>query len=121
MVGRVFVYRMGAEKLRLKKPKRIPPSQWAPKYRVILREGEPRAWRNDTAAYQAGIMDAIMHPSVEHAAICKPPQSGLTEAVNTVIGACIDMDPGDAIMVYPDDDTKRINFKDRLAPMIRLS
>ena len=121
MVGRVFRYRMGAEKLRLKKPKRVPPSQWAPKHRVIMREGEPRSWRNDTAAYQPGIMDAIMFPSVEHAAICKPPQSGLSEAVNTVIGTCIDVDPGDGIMVYPDDETKKLNFKDRIQPMIKRS
>lgn len=121
MVGRVFRYRMGAEKLRLKKPKRVPPSHWAPKHRVIMREGEPRAWRNETAAYQHGIMDAIMFPSVEHAAICKPPQSGLSEAVNTVIGTCIDVDPGDGIMVYPDDETKKLNFKDRIQPMIKRS
>jgi len=121
MVGRVFTYRMGAERLRLKKPPRIPVSQWAEKFRVVEQSAKPGRWRNDTAAYQVGLMDAIDHPSVETVVNCKPPQTGGTECAHNFVGSRVDMDPGEVLYVYPDDPTATLNSKDRIQPMLRKS
>lgn len=120
MVGQSFVYRMGAERLRLKKPKRIQVSKWAEKYRVV-NSSRPGPWRNATTPYLAGIMDAIDHPAVERVAFCKPPQSGGTEAAINYVGSRVDMDPADVLMVYPDDATKTLNLKDRVHDMLSRS
>lgn len=121
MAGRAHVYRMGAEKLRLKKPRRIPVSQWAEKYRVVMQSSRPGKWRNATAAYQAGIMDAIDHPAVETVVNCKPPQAGGTECAHNFVGSRVDMDPGEVLYVYPDDPTATLNSKDRIQPMLENS
>jgi terminase, large subunit len=121
MAGRAHVYRMGAERLRLKKPKRRPVSEWAERFRVLSQSSRPGPWRNATARYLAGIMDAIDHPSVETVVFCKPPQSGGSEAVHNFVGSRIDMDPGEVLYVYPDDQTASLNCKDRIQPMLTAS
>jgi phage terminase large subunit GpA-like protein len=121
IVGRSHVYRMGAERLRLKKPKRRPVSEWSERYRVLSQSSRPGPWRNSTARYLVGIMDAIDHPSVETVVFCKPPQSGGSEAVHNFVGSRIDMDPGEVLYIYPDDHTASLNSKDRIQPMLTSS
>jgi len=121
IVGRSFVYRMGAERLRLKKPKRRPVSEWSERYRVLSQSSRPGPWRNSTARYLVGVMDAIDHPSVETVVFCKPPQSGGSEAVHNFVGSRIDMDPGEVLYIYPDDHTASLNSKDRIQPMLTAS
>lgn len=121
IVGRSHVYRMGAERLRLRKPKRRPVSEWSERYRVLSQSSRPGPWRNSTARYLVGIMDAIDHPSVETVCFCKPPQSGGSEAVHNFVGSRIDMDPGEVLYIYPDDHTASLNSKDRIQPMLTAS
>jgi len=121
IVGRSHAYRMGAERLRLRKPKRRPVSEWSERYRVLPQSSRPGPWRNSTARYLVGIMDAIDHPSVETVVFCKPPQSGGSEAVHNFVGSRIDMDPGEVLYIYPDDHTASLNSKDRIQPMLTAS
>jgi phage terminase large subunit GpA-like protein len=81
----------------------------------------PGKWKNSVTPYLAGIMDASFFPSVREITICAPPQSGKSESIINCIGYAIDSAPGPLIMVYPDEDTAKLNSEDRVKPMIRSS
>ena len=107
-----------AERRAMRKKRQVPVSEWAERCRVLpstARHGGP--WRNSSAAYLAGIMDASFFPSVEEIIVCAAPQTGKTEAVYTCLGYASDMRPGNAMIVFPDEQTAKDNAKDRLAPM----
>jgi len=116
-----------AERKVLRKRKRIKPSEWAEKHRVLGQESAlPGPWRNDTAPYVTGILDAAYAPGVKEVDWCAAPQVGKTEAVNTLLGYSIDRDPGPAMLVYPDQATAKHNIVKRirkglLEPSPRLS
>ena len=104
-----------------RKPKRIPVSKWAEKYRVLVKSALPGAWRNSVTPYLVGIMDASIVPCVETIIMCKSPQVGGTEAMHNFVGWTIDIDPGDVLYVFPDDMLAKENMKDRILPMIKSS
>ena len=108
----------GVKKL-LKQKKQIPVSRWAEKHRVVPADSAvPGPWRNATAAYLSGIMDASFYPSVQEIVICAPPQTGKSDCVNNCVGYALDRKPGNVLYVYPDELTARDNSKDRIGPMI---
>jgi Bacteriophage tail assembly protein len=116
-----------AERQQLRKRRRIPPSEWAERHRVLNEESAlPGPWKNDTAPYVTGILDAAYAPGVQEVDWCAAPQVGKTEAVNTLLGYAIDRDPGPAMLVYPDRETAKHNITKRirkglLEPSARLS
>jgi len=93
-------------------------SRWAAQHRVVTMSSRPGPWRNETTPYLTGIMDASWHPSVRVVICCKPPQVGMSEAVNNCIGYAIDCDPAPALYVYPDEITARHNSTARIQKMI---
>jgi len=105
----------------LRKRRRILPSQWAARHRVISESVLPGRWRPETVAYQGGIMDASFFPGVETVVVRKSVQSGMSECVHTCVGYAIDRDPGPCMYVFPDKDTAEDNSRDRILPMIESS
>jgi len=111
-----------ADRLVLKKRRRVAASDWMPRHRVMsngILAGSK--WSNDLTPYTAGIMDASFFPGVQTIIACATPQTGKSEAVNNCIGFASDMDPGPAMYVYPDRDTAAENSRDRLQPMFEKS
>jgi len=110
-----------AERKVLRKRKKIPVSEWAERYRVVIQSSLPGPWRNATTPYLAGLMDAANFPSVQEIGLCKAPQVGGSEAAHNFVGYTIDRDPGPVLYVYPDEVTAKENNKDRVEPMIKNS
>ncbi len=110
-----------AERKVLRRRKKIPPSAWCEKHRILTMSSLPGPWRNESTPYLAGIMDASMHPSVQEVVICKSPQTGGSEAINNVIGYVSDRAPGPVLYVYPDELTAKENAIDRIGPMFTSS
>ncbi|WP_051261597.1 terminase gpA endonuclease subunit [Desulfovibrio inopinatus] len=110
-----------AERRILRKRKRIPTSEWAERYRVVVESVRPGPWSNAVAPYQKGIMDASTWPGVETTIVCKCVQSGITDSTHNCIGSLIDQAPGPVMYVFPDRDMCGENFKDRILPMIQAS
>jgi phage terminase large subunit GpA-like protein len=108
-----------AERRILRKRKAVPPSVWAERYRHLPRDAAlPGPWKNATVAYAAGIMDASFFPSVQETIVCAAPQTAKTEINYTCLGFAIDMRPGNALIVFPDEDQAKDNCADRIQPMI---
>lgn len=105
----------------LRKKKRIKPSEWAPKHRVVTMGNFQGPWRNEVTPWSAGIMDAIDFPTVRVANIRKCPQSGITEAVITWVGCRMDQAPMPVVWLLPDKETAKENSNDRIIPMFRSS
>lgn len=74
-----------AEKRVFRRHRKIPVSQWAEKYRYVTMSVLPGRWRNETAPYLAGIMDASFNPAVQTVIICKAPQIGGPLSLDTPI------------------------------------
>ena len=102
-----------------RKHKRIPVSRWAERYRFVSMSVLPGRWKNEVTPYLAGIMDASWFPTVQEVVICKAPQVGGTEGVLNCLAYAIDIDPGAALCIYPDELTAKENSQDRIQPMIK--
>ncbi len=111
----------GPERSVYRKRKMIPVSEWAEKYRMIKTSSLPGPWRNDVTPYLVGVMDAAVFPGVQEIVLCKAPQVGGSEAIHNVMGRMIDLDPGPAMYVFPDQLTAEENATDRIIPMITSS
>lgn len=116
-----FVSFSRPEKKIMRRRKKLPVSEWAERHRHVTMSSITGPWRNEVTPYLAGIMDGIQFASVRVAAVCKCPQSGVTEAVHNFIGAAIDQDPGPVLYVFPDQETAEENSQDRILPMIKTS
>jgi phage terminase large subunit GpA-like protein len=105
-----------------RKRKKIPVSVWATKHRVVTRGPlEGTRYRNTTAPYLSGMMDACFFPSVETIILCAALQVGKSFCLDTCIGYAVDVEPGPVLYVYPDEETAIENSKDRILPMIQQS
>lgn len=102
-------------------PERLKVSEWAERYRYLddKTSAIPGRWSNAVTPYLVGIMDAINEPGVQEIAFCKPTQVGATEVVHNILGYCIMMDPGSAMIVYPTDPLAASVSKNRIQPMLR--
>lgn len=111
-----------AERRIYRKRKKIPVSLWASRHRVVTRGPlEGTRYRNSTAPYLSGIMDASFFPSVETVILCAALQVGKSFCMDTCVGYAVDLEPGPVLYVYPDEDTAIENSKDRILPMIQQS
>ncbi len=96
-------------------------SQWADANRILSSEASAEAGRWDTrrAAYQRGIMDAVVSPGVSEVVVMSSAQVGKTEIQNNVLGYFIDQDPAPVLVLHPTIEMAEAYSKDRLAPMVR--
>lgn len=102
-------------------PPALTVSEWADAHRLLPETSAARGarWRNTTAPYLAGIMNVIHEPGIRTAALMKCHQSGGSEALNNVIGYCMEHDPCPMLVVHPTAAAAEAYSKERLADMIR--
>ena len=105
----------------LEPPPDLTVSQWAEEHRMLPEASASRGskWRNDTAPYLAGVMDATVEPGVSKIALMKSAQSGGSEAINNIIGYHVQHDPCPMLIVHPIHSAAEAWSKERLADMIR--
>ncbi len=117
--GQRFVFDLSrAERSVLRRRKWMRPSQWVEANRYVRMSSMPGRWRNIFTPYLVGIMDAARYPGVETVILCKTPQTGGSEAGMNILAHMIDLAPGPAMIVFPDELTARENVRDRLLPML---
>lgn len=106
------------ERLVFRKPKRLPPSEWAAKYRKVTYGPLKGAYFDpDFMPHVLGLMDAAAEPCVREIAVCKAPQTGGSACWETFLASRADMAPGDTLIVYPDQNTAKKRCQDYLQPM----
>lgn len=104
----------------LRPRERLPVSKWAEKYRILPDTNAiPGPWRNRITPYLVEIMDTFSDDSVERIVFVKPTQVGGTSAMENMLGAVIDQDPGPTMIVYPSDKLAERTVEAKLDPMIR--
>ena len=102
-------------------PPSLTVSEWAEANRILpeTSAGPGARWRNETAPYLTGIMDAVLEPGVKKCALMKAHQSGGSEFLHNVIGYFIEHDPCPMLFVHPTVEVAEEWSKERLADMIR--
>ncbi len=122
MAGSVRFQFSAAERKVYRHRKRVRPSVWAERHRVVTAGPlEGARWKNSTAQYLVGIMDASFSPGVQTIIVCAAPQTGKSAAIDTCFAYAMDMDPGPMLHVYPDRPLAKKNNQDRIQPMIQKS
>lgn len=118
--GGIYRYSLSsAERVVMRRQKYLSPSQWAEQRRVVRMSSLPGRWQNLFTPYLVGIMDAARHTGVQVVILCKTPQTGGSEAGLNILGQMIEMSPGPAMVVFPDEITAKENSKDRILPMLQ--
>lgn len=109
-----------AERRILQKRKKLPPSQWSEKERLLRRGAKAGPWRNSANPVGALVMDLIAAFYVRIAVIAKGSQTGMSDAVYNVLGREIDYSTGSdaALVVLADEKSVKKHSKKRLIPMI---
>ncbi|MCU0589872.1 MAG: phage terminase large subunit family protein [Desulfobacterales bacterium] len=98
---------------------RISVSQWAEKYRMVVRGPAQGKWRNEVTPYCIEPMDTIALPWVRKVFLCWAPQTGKTSVGLNFMLYAIDVDPGPAMYVMPDEKVSKRIAKRQLIPTIR--
>jgi phage terminase large subunit GpA-like protein len=106
----------------LRRRRKVAPSVWAPKNRIVTYGPlKGSRWDNSFMPHMRGVIDAGFFPSVRVIGNCKTPQTGSSAGVETAIGYCADVRPGDTLIVYPDRETAAKRSTDYLQPMFKNS
>ncbi len=98
---------------------RITVSQWAEKYRVVVRGPAQGKWSNGLTPYCIEPMDTIALPWVRKVFLCWAPQTGKTSVGINFMLYAIDVDPGPMLYVMPDEKVSKRIAKRQLIPTIR--
>ena len=98
---------------------RITVSQWAEKYRVVVRGPAQGKWTNALTPYCIEPMDTIALPWVRKIFLCWAPQTGKTSVGINFMLYAIDVDPGPMLYVMPDEKVSKRIAKRQLIPTIR--
>lgn len=119
---RIRVLVSAGERSLLRRRKKLPPSQWAPRYRKITYGPLDGSYYDPSfMPHMNGIMDAAALPFVREVTNCKAPQTGGSANWETFIGYVADHNPASTLIVYPDRDTAAKRCNDYLQPMFRNS
>ncbi len=96
-------------------------SEWAEANRILpeTSAGRGAKWRNESAPYLAGIMDAAREPGVTKIALMKAHQTGGSECLHNIVGYFIQHIPSPMLFVHPTAQVAEEWSKERLADMIR--
>ena len=105
----------------MKPPEDLTVSQWADRNRLLTYESssEVGKWRTSRTPYMMDILDSFTDPKVQHIVVVAASQVGKSEAINNMIGYCIDQDPGPILFVQPTVTDAKEYSQMRIAPMIR--
>lgn len=116
--ARGFVFPRAARSV-FRRRRGMMPSEWNERYqRHVPQSSRAGAWKNESAPYLAGIMDAHDYPSVRETDAAAPPQTGKSEAMFAHMCYVIDRDPGPMMYVMQTDVEAREMSKDRIRPML---
>ncbi len=119
---RIIFKPSSGERRFFRRRKVVPPSSWAPGNRVVTYGPlQGSRWDNSFMPHMRGIMDASFFPSVRYIGNCKAPQTGSSAGAETMLGYIADMQPGPALITYPDRDTSSKRSTDYLQPMFTKS
>lgn len=94
-------------------------SQWAEKYRFVVKGPAPGLWRNDYTPHLIEPMDAWNLPWVRHIILCFAPQSGKTSVAINCMLYSIAQDPGPIMYIMPDRHTTIRMAQRQLVPTIK--
>lgn len=102
-------------------PPELTVSQWAEAHRILPETSAARGsrWRNATAPYLSGVMDAMHEPGAKLVALMKCNQVGGSEALHNILGYHIEHDPCPMLFVHPAEGVAEEWSKDRLSDLIR--
>lgn len=105
----------------IKPPEKLTVAQWADKNRTLSSESsaETGKWRTSRTPYMLEILNSFTDPRVEHIVVVAASQVGKSEAMNNMMGYCIDQDPGPILFVFPTKEDAEKYSEMRVAPMIR--
>jgi phage terminase large subunit GpA-like protein len=105
----------------LRPPPVLTVSEWADAHRRLPEASAARGarWRTARVPYLRGVMDAMHEPDVRTIALMKCHQSGGSEALNNVLGFCMEHHPAPILFVHPTAQAAEAYSKERLADMIR--
>jgi phage terminase large subunit GpA-like protein len=103
-----------------KPPAKLTPSQWAEAHFRIPRGSgaEPGKFRMNRTPYLSGIVNSILEPSVEEIVIVAGTQIGKTTAQEILLGFWIDIDPGPALVVKPNEVSSEDLIRERIRPLL---
>jgi phage terminase large subunit GpA-like protein len=108
-----------AERRIFKAREKITVSQWAARYRQVAKGPSPGPWSNELTPYLVEPMDTFCLPYVRKIFLCFAPQTGKTSvAINSLLWA-IDVDPGPALYVMPDEKVAKRIARRQIIPTFR--
>jgi phage terminase large subunit GpA-like protein len=107
------------ERMVFRPRERITVSQWAEKYRMVVRGPAQGKWRNELTPYCTEPMDTIALPWVRKVFLCWAPQTGKTSVGINFMLYAIDVDPGPMLYVMPDEKVSKRISRRQLIPTIK--
>ena len=113
-------FKWTAPELRVLRPKeKIKPSEWAAKYRYVVTGNNQGKWENELTPYAIEPMDTFALPWVRRILLSWPPQSGKTATAFNCLLYSIDVDPGPAMYIMPDEKVAKRISRRQLIPTMR--
>ena len=102
-------------------PPHLTVSEWADAHRILPEASAARGarWRTAAVPYMAGVMNVIHEPTIRKVAVMTASQVGKSEAINNVLGYCMQHDPCPMLLVHPTAMAAEAYSKERLSDMIR--
>ena len=99
---------------------RLTPSEWAEKYRVLSPDesDEPGPYSFDRTPYWREVCDWFTK-NVEEIVCLKGAQVGWSDLNRNLMGFCIDIDPGPAMVLMPDQKSAEDFRVERIEPLIK--
>lgn len=100
-------------------PRKISPSEWAARHRVLTRRQSARTgpWRNANSPHLIGLMDLCANRGIEELNIMKAGQVGASEAVRNVLGWIAHCEPDPVLLVLPNEKTGKKIVGKRIIPL----
>ncbi|APG24093.1 terminase gpA endonuclease subunit [Syntrophotalea acetylenica] len=107
---------------RLRRPERMPVSQWCEAYRIMpSADAMPGKWRRELAPHAVRVMDTWALPWVREVWFCGPDQASKTNAMLGCMGYSIDRAPGNIFYTMPSQDAAKRILGQKLIPMLQLT
>lgn len=96
-------------------------SKHAEDHRVLIGTDKafPGPWDNDRTPYLREIMDAMGDERYRVVVIKKPSQVGASESARNALFYWVRVDPGDCLIVFPDQDSAEEQLEKHLYPLMR--
>jgi len=109
-----------AERMAWAKPRKLRPSEWAEKNRVIpsANAAEPGRLRLSRTPYIRGVMDATDEPGIEEVIFVAGTQVGKSTCTESLIGKWVDDDPGPIMLVLDTEKSAGEVTEERIRPLV---